>query len=266
MQFITIGGNALHVSTPTRAADRPLLVFINSLGTDLRIWDAVASDLEADLPVLRYDKRGHGLSDLGTPPATIADHVDDLVGLLDALDAREVILCGLSIGGLIAQQFAARHPDRLRALVLCDTAHKIGTAEFWNQRIATVEREGIAAIADGILERWFTAGFRAGSPALYAGCRNMLVRQPVAGYAACCAAVRDADHTALVGAITAPTLVLVGDQDGSTPPDLVRAMADLIPGAGFEVIAGAGHIPCVEQPAAFVASLRGFLKDQGLLA
>jgi 3-oxoadipate enol-lactonase len=265
LQFITVAGNAIHVARPPGPADRPLLVVINSLGTDLRIWDAVVDELSADLPVLLYDQRGHGLSDLGTPPCTIGAHAADLAGLLDQIDAGEVIVCGLSIGGLIAQHFAAAHPDRLRALVLCDTAHRIGTAEAWNQRIATVERDGIAAVADGILGGWFTPAFRAGSPALFAGCRNMLIRQPVAGYVAACAAVRDADHGTLVGGIATPTLVVVGDQDGSTPPELMRSMADLLPGARFEIIADAAHIPCVEQPAALVASLRRFFTEQGLL-
>lgn len=267
MEFITIGSNAIHVARRQAAADRPLLVFINSLGTDLRIWDAVAADLQADFSLLLYDKRGHGLSDLGaTPPVTIEDHAADLAGLIDAAGADRVVLCGLSIGGLIAQQFAAAHPDRVRAVVLCDTAHKIGTPDFWNQRIAAFQRDGLASIAEGILDRWFTPGFRTGQPALFAGCRNMLVRQPVDGYAAACAAVRDADLTAMTATITAPTLVVVGDQDGSTPPDLVRSTAALIPGATFEIIPDAGHIPCVEQPADLVARMRRFFSDQGLLS
>lgn len=266
MQFTTIGDIAIHFAQRSAAAGRPTLAFINSLGTDLRIWDAVADDLAGDVSILVYDKRGHGLSDIRADRCTIAEHAADLVGLLDHVGAHETVLCGLSIGGLIAQHLAATSPGRVRALVLCDTAHKIGAPDFWNQRIATVKRDGIAALADPILERWFTPGFRTGEPALFAGCRNMLTRQSVAGYVASCAAVRDADHTELVGRITAPTLVVVGDQDGSTPPDLVRSMADLIPGARFEIIADAGHIPCVEQPVALVALLRTFLTENGLLS
>lgn len=265
MQFVEAGRITLHVDYRATGGGRPPIVFVNSLGTDLRIWDAVAADLAGDFPVLLYDKRGHGLSDLGGPSCSIADHADDLERLIDRIRAREVILCGLSIGGLIAQLLAARRPERVRCLLLCDTAHRIGTAEFWNQRIAAVERDGIESIADGILERWFTPAFREREPALFAGCRNMLVRQPPAGYAASCAAVRDADHTALVATIAAPTLVLVGEQDGSTPPDLVRSTAELIPGSRFETIADAGHIPCVEQPAVLVDRLRRFLGEQGLL-
>ena len=264
MTFIEIAGVTLHYEHRARA-DRPLLVFINSLGTDFRIWDAVAGDLAADFGLLLYDKRGHGLSDLGERPHTIADHASDLAGLIDHVGTTDVVLCGLSIGGLIAQHHAVHRPAGLRAVVLCDTAHKIGDAGFWNQRIVQVEREGIASLADGILQGWFTPAFRTGERARFAGARNMLVRQPVAGYAASCAAVRDADHTGLVGRIAWPTLVVVGDQDGSTPPDLVRATADLIPGARFEIIADAGHIPCIEQPAALAALMRDFFEQQHLL-
>ncbi len=152
----------------------------------------------------------------------------------------------------------------MRALILCDTAHKIGTAETWNARIDTVRRSGIDSIADGVMKLWFTPDFHKDKPALLAGCRTMLVRQPVEGYAGTCAAVRDANHTELVRRVAVPTLCLVGDQDGSTPPPLVRSMADLIPGAEFAVIEGAGHIPCVEQPAQLAAKIRGFLGRNNL--
>ncbi len=264
MPFIELAGTTLHYEHRARA-DRPLLVFVNSLGTDFRIWDEVAADFAGDFGLLRYDKRGHGLSDLGDPPYSIAGHAADLAALIDHVGATEVVLCGLSIGGLIAQHHAAGHPAHLRALVLCDTAHRIGTAAAWNARIDTVRREGIASVADGILEGWFTPAFRTGEPARFAGARNMLVRQPVAGYLGSCAAVRDTDHTDLVGRIAAPTLVVVGDRDGSTPPDLVRTMAAMIPGARFEIIAGAGHIPCIERPAALAALMRDFLRQQDLL-
>ena len=219
MQFATIHGAALHHSHQPRGGGRPLLVFINSLGTDFRIWDEVAADLAADFRLLRYDKRGHGLSDLGEP----ALHDRRSRGRPRRADRPrrrgDVILCGLSIGGLIAQHLAATAPTGLRALVLCDTAHKIGDARL----LEPADRHGRARRASPASP---TASSSAGSrrrsaPASaprFAGCRNMLVRQPVAGYAGSCAAVRDADHTELVGRIAVPTLVVVGDQDGSTPP------------------------------------------------
>ena len=264
MQFTEIGGVTLHYEHRDGGPGKPLIVFANSLGTDFRIWREVADDLAADFSTLCYDMRGHGLSGLGAPPYAIADHVADLSGLLDFVGAREAIIYGLSVGGLVAQGLYAVRPEIVRALILCDTAHKIGTAESWNTRIDAVRRDGIDSLAEGILKLWFTPSFHTEKPALLAGCRTMLARQPVEGYAGTCAAVRDADHTALVGRITVPTLCLVGDQDGSTPPALVRSMADLIPGAEFAIIENAGHIPCVEQPAQLVARIREFLARNDL--
>ncbi|MDQ2633439.1 MAG: 3-oxoadipate enol-lactonase [Pseudomonadota bacterium] len=259
MPFVDVGGVSMHYRHQRGTGETPVLVFINSLGTDFRIWDEVVDRLAGDASLLNYDKRGHGLSGLGRGVASMDDHVDDLAGLLDRLGIGDVILCGLSIGGLIAQGFAMRRPQALRALVLCDTAARIGTVESWNARIETVERDGIEAIADSVMEKWFTPTFHRERPADLAGYRTMLVRQTVAGYAGSCAALRDADYTEPARRISVPTLCVVGDQDGSTPPDLVRETAALIPGARFEIVAGAGHIPCVEQPDALVSLVGGFI-------
>lgn len=259
MRFVDIGGVAMHYRLRRAAAEGPVLVFVNSLGTDFRIWDDVTARMAADFSLLVYDKRGHGLSGLGSGVNLMDDHVDDLEGLLDHLDIKDVVLCGLSIGGLIAQRFVMRRPQTVHALILCDTAAKIGTAESWNARIDTVERQGIEAIADSVMEKWFTPAFHRERPADLAGYRTMLVRQSVAGYAGSCLALRDADYTEAARRIAVPTFCVVGDQDGSTPPELVRQTAALIPGARFEIIAGAGHIPCVEQPDALVLLLRSFI-------
>lgn len=259
MQFIDIGGITLHYQLIGGPADKPVIVFANSLGTDFRIWRDVIVRLAGDFPIVTYDKRGHGLSDVGKAPYSMDDHVGDLEGLLDHLKVKRAIVCGLSVGGLIAQGLYAKRPDLVRALILCDTAHKIGTAESWNARIATVESDGIASIADGVLKLWFTPEFHEQRKADLTGYRNMLARQPVEGYAGTCAALRDADYTEAAKAIAVPTLCVVGDQDGSTPTALVRSMADLIPGSRFKIIDGAGHIPCVEQPEALVELIRRFI-------
>jgi 3-oxoadipate enol-lactonase len=260
VHFIEIGGITLHFAYRP-AGDGRHILFINSLGTDLRIWDEVALSLAGTVSTLTYDKRGHGLSDIGPAPYSIEDHVDDLVGLVDRLGIKRVVPCGLSVGGLVALGFYKRRPEMVDGLVLCDTAHKIGTADGWNARIATVEEKGLEAIADGIMKVWFTPAFHAEHKPELAAYRNMLARQPVAGYAGTCAALRDADYTEVARNISVPTLCLVGDQDGSTPPELVKATADLIPGASFGIIDNAGHIPCVEQPAALTACLRQFLSE-----
>ncbi|MEW9837272.1 3-oxoadipate enol-lactonase [Mesorhizobium marinum] len=257
MPFVDIGGVSMHYRH--RHGDGPVLVFINSLGTDFRIWDDMIAALDPNAGLLVYDKRGHGLSGLGAGVRSIDDHANDLAALLDRLDIDGTVLCGLSIGGLIAQRLLMIRPQPVRAMVLCDTAARIGTTASWDKRIETVTREGIEAIADPIMETWFTPAFHRNRPADLAGYRNMLVRQSVAGYLGSCAALREADYREAAGSISVPTLWVVGDQDGSTPPELVSQTADLVPGARFEVIAGAGHIPCIEKAAALAALISGFV-------
>ncbi|HEV7317089.1 MAG TPA: 3-oxoadipate enol-lactonase [Ensifer sp.] len=260
MQFARINDITIHYQVIGATGDRPVLVFANSLGTDFRIWRDVVVRLAGDYAIVLYDKRGHGLSDIGTTPYSIEDHANDLAGLLDMLSVKQAIVCGLSVGGLIAQSLYQHRPDLVRALVLCDTAHKIGTPELWAQRIAAIEAHGIEAIADDILQRWFTPAFRRPENAALVGYRSMLIRQSATGYAATCGAIRDADYTEAAGRIAVPTLCVVGDQDGSTPPDVVLSTAKLIPGARYEVIRDAGHIPCVENPEALTAVLRAFFE------
>jgi 3-oxoadipate enol-lactonase len=260
VQFTRIGEIVIHYQIFGSGSGKPLLVFSNSLGTDFRIWRDVVIRLADSFTILTYDKRGHGLSDVGGAPYSIDDHVGDLAGLLDQLALGPAVVCGLSVGGVIAQGLMQRRPDLVRALILCDTAHKIGDAAMWNSRIASVQGEGgIASIAEAILSRWFTARYRAEEPVAMAGWRNMLVRQPAAGYAGTCAALRDADYTEFAKTIAVPTLCIVGDEDGSTPPSLVLELARLIPGARYEVISGSGHIPCVEQPEILSEMIRAFV-------
>jgi len=260
VQFVQIGKVALHYQTISGPADRPVLVFINSLGTDFRIWRDVLVRLVGSCPLLVYDKRGHGLSDEDAGHASIDDHVDDLFGLLTHLDIRSCVICGLSVGGLIAQRLYQRHPDRVQALILCDTAAKIGSAESWNMRIEAVQNGGLSSIVDGVMQRWFSPAFRAEDNPGFAGYRNMMQRQSAEGYIATCAAIRDADYTDALAQIAVPTLCLVGDQDGATPPDLVLDMARRIPKARYEVIKNAGHIPSVEQPEAMTHVIGAFLQ------
>ena len=242
---------------------RPMVVFANSLGTDARIWDAVVARLPDTFSILLYDKRGHGLSDAPRGPYTIDDHARDLLGLLDHVGIGRCALVGLSVGGMVAQAVAAEYPDRVAALVLCDTAARIGDAATWNARIDAVERQGLEAIGDSVMERWFTPAYRTQNPAALRGWRAMLTRQSALGYAATCATVRDADLRAASATIRVPTLCVVGEQDLSTPPDLVRGTAELIPSARFEVIPEAGHIPCVEQPDALSALIIDHLGRAG---
>ena len=268
MRFATANGIVLHHRIDEPAAPggaAPTLVFSNSLGTDYRIWDRLAGLLGSDYRLVRYDKRGHGLSDSTPGPYALDHHVSDLAALLDHLDAGPAIVVGLSVGGMIAQGLSAARPDLVKALVLCDTAHKIATPEIWNERIAAVEDGGIAAIAEATLGRWFSRAFHEERADELAGWRNMLTRTPAAGYLGTSAAIRDADLTAAAEAIAVPTLCLVGSEDGSTPPDLVRSLAELVPGADFEVIEGAGHLPCIEKPEVMASLVTGFFEKSGLV-
>lgn len=269
MQGATINGIALHYQTIGAPEGKPLIVFANSLGTDQRIWRDVIVRLVGEAAILTYDLRGHGLSGLGAPPYAMDDHVGDLAGLLDHVGGRPAIVVGLSVGGMIAQGLAHARPDLVAGLVLCDTGMTIADADTWNARIATIEADGrgggMEAIADATMERWFTAGYRASEPDMMALWRAMLVRQPPAGYTGISAAIRDADFRGTTPAIRAPTLCLVGEDDRATPPTLVRDLARAISGARFEVVKGAGHLPCIEQPVIVADMIRAFLPlvDEG---
>lgn len=237
------------------------IVFANSLGTDFRIWDAAVARLGAGLRILRYDLRGHGLSDAPPAPYSLQDHVADLIALMEARGIRDALIVGLSVGGMIAQGLAAQRPDLARALVLCDTAHRIGTPDMWNARIEAVRKGGLAAIADAVLERWFSNGFRQEYSVEVAGYRNMLTRTPAEGYIGTCAALRDADLTETTRKLRQPTLCLVGAEDGATPPELVKSMSVLIAGSSFEIVPDAGHLPCIERPDLVAARIKSFARE-----
>jgi 3-oxoadipate enol-lactonase len=239
------------------------LVFSNSLGTDLRIWDAVLPHLPEGLRIIRYDTRGHGLSDAPDGGYFMGDLVGDAAELIEHLGLRDVVFAGLSIGGMIAQGLAAERPDLVRAMILLGTAAKIGTEEFWEERMRTVRQGGIGAISDGILERWFSRKFRAEKQDEMAAWAHMLERTPVAGYLGCCAALAGTDLRESTALLDLPVLALAGSEDGATPPDLVREMAQSIAGARFEIIHGAGHIPCIEQPEKLAMLMGAFLKETG---
>lgn len=232
--------------------EAPTLVFGNSLGTDLRVWDRVVARLPESWGLLRSDKRGHGLS-AASETLSIETLTDDVETLLDHYAITGFVGVGLSVGGLIMQRLALRRPQAMRHLVLADTAAKIGAPEIWNPRIETVLSEGINAISDTILSRWFAPGYR--ETADFSMWKAMLERTPARGYAQVCAAIRDADYRDALSSISQPALVIAGADDSSTPPELVRATAEAISGARYEEIPQAGHLPCVEQPEAFTTLL-----------
>ena len=262
MDVLDLGDVVLHVRAEG-PEDAPPVVFANSLATDFRLWDQVVARLPAGLRLIRYDKRGHGLSSCPDAPYSMGTLVRDAERVCEAFGVRDAVFVGLSIGGMIAQGLAAKRLDLVRAVVLSNTAPKIGTREMWEDRIAAVTAHGTPALADAVLERWFSPGFRA--QAEVTPWRRMVETTPAQGYAGCSAAIAGTDFYTTTAALRLPALVIAGDHDGSTPPDLVRELADLIPGARYQLIRGAGHLPCVEKPEEFAAYLTGFLRDIGHL-
>ena len=261
--FLKANGIVQHfVSEGSR--DGPVLVFANSLGSDLRIWDGVVGHLAGDFRIIRYDKRGHGLSDVPAPPYSLDDLVEDLVGLLDALEIKEATICGLSVGGVIAQGLAIRRPDRVRGLVLCDTAMRIGSIASWEERIAVVKESGLSKLVGPSMERWFAPAFREDRTVEMQGYANMLLRIPWEGYLGTCYALRDADLTQTTPKIDKPTLVLCGEQDIATPPDLGREIARAISNARFALIENAAHLICIEQPAATAHRIMEFVRETNI--
>lgn len=236
-------------------ADGPAVVFANSLGTDLHVWDEVVA-LLPEMRTIRYDKPGHGLSDLRPAPG-IRDFAEDAAALIETVAKGPVVFVGLSIGGMIAQALAARRPDLVRALVLSNTAPKMGTAESWTARIDAVRKAGTASIADAVMERWFAPVFHS-KPEL-ALWRNMLARSDDAGYIAACEVLATTDLSESTASLRLPVMVIAGEQDGASPPDLVSNLARSIRGAELHVLPDVGHLPPVEAPEAMARLLRQFV-------
>jgi 3-oxoadipate enol-lactonase len=264
MQMIKLNGITVHYQEEGDPNGAPV-VFSNSLGTDLRLWDQLVALLPKGLRLIRYDMRGHGLTTAPDGDYFMGDLVADAAALLDHLQVKGCIFIGLSIGGMVVQGLAAERLDLVRAMVLSNTAAKIGTTDMWEKRIEAARKGGVKVLADATMERWFTARWRRENPEELRAWQNMMCRTPLAGYLGCSAAVAQTDLYESTARLTLPTLAIAGADDGSTPPDLVRETADLVKGSQFRLIRMAGHIPCVEQPEEYAAALTGFFKEQGHL-
>ncbi|QEY63307.1 3-oxoadipate enol-lactonase [Metapseudomonas lalkuanensis] len=242
-------------------AGKPVLVLSNSLGTDLHMWDAQIPAFTQHFQVLRYDTRGHGKSLVSEGPYSIAQLGADVLALLDALDIEKAYFCGLSMGGLIGQWLAINAPARIERLVLCNTAAKIGAPEVWNPRIDTVLSGGAQAmrdLRDASISRWFTPEFAEAEPAKVEPIVGMLAQTSPEGYAANCAAVRDADYREQLGGISAPTLIVCGSGDPVTTTEHGRFMQERIAGAEL-VEFQAAHLSNVQAGDAFSQRVLAFL-------
>ncbi|MGX4640219.1 bifunctional 4-carboxymuconolactone decarboxylase/3-oxoadipate enol-lactonase PcaCD [Massilia sp. SYSU DXS3249] len=255
---------ALHYSVReprSGKAPRHTVVLSHALGCDLTMWDSLANTLAADCRVIAYDHRGHGSSDAPDAMYAMADLADDAARLLRELDTGPVVWVGLSMGGMVGQELALRHPALVRALVLANTTggYPEAARAVWEQRIATVREQGIEAIADAVMGRYFHDGFRAHKPATVARYRRRLVSTDAIGYVGCCDAVGKVDTAARLGQIGVPTLVIAGELDQGTPVAMAQVLADAIPGARLEVLGEASHLSAIEQPEAFAKSVVGFV-------
>ena len=265
MKFANLNGTTLRYRV-SGDQNGPALIFVNSLGTDLTMWDEVVEQFPAEYRIIGYDKRGHGLSalrdsELPEGRLRISDLANDLLALADHLNIAEFAVCGVSVGGMIAQTVAAIAPERVSGIVLCNTGAKIGPAPVWDERIAAIKADGLAAQADTVMERWFTPAFREAESAKLAGYRAMLAQTSTAGYLATCAAIRDADLTKSSSALKLPVLCIAGADDLATPPQMVQALSDLIEGAVYHEIPQCGHLPSVEQPDVCAALIITFMVD-----
>jgi 3-oxoadipate enol-lactonase len=193
----------------------------------------------------------------------MGDLVGDAAKLMEHLGAKDAVFVGLSLGGMVAQGLAAERLDLLRAIVLSNTAAKIGTHQMWHDRVHQVREGGVEALADATIERWFSRLTRKERPELVEGIRNMLTRTPAEGYLGCMEAIGETDLVESTARLRLPTLGIAASEDGSTPPDLVRETTDSIPGSQFHLIRRAGHLACVERPEDYAGALTAFLKAVG---
>lgn len=242
-------------------ADAPVLVFSNSLGTDHTMWKPQADALATRFRLVRYDTRGHGRSTAPGSEYTLDQLGGDVLALMNHLGIDQAAFCGLSMGGLTGMWLGVNAPQRFTHIVLANTAPKIGTPQAWNDRMGAVRRDGVASLADASMLRWFTPGFVATSPRALDPLREVLGGLDAAGYAANCAAIRDADLREAVKSIPVPVLVIAGTQDPSTTAAEGRALAESVPGARY-VELDAAHLSNWELPGAFTQALLDFLLDR----
>ncbi|WP_199258126.1 3-oxoadipate enol-lactonase [Paracoccus binzhouensis] len=262
MPHLDLATHRLHYRIDGRIEDRPWLMFCNSLGTDLRMWDAQAAVLARDFRILRYDRRGHGLSGTPAGPYELADLGRDALALLDALGIARTHFCGLSIGGLVGQWLALHAGDRLDRIVLCATAARIGSPETWAARAAEVRANGLAGLVEATAERWFSPGFAAAQPQLVGTILARFAATSVEGYAGCCAALAGADLRDRLAGIAAPLLAISGAEDPVCPPADLQAIAAGVRHGRHLSLPGR-HIVNLESAPAFNAALAGFLAGPG---
>ena len=257
MPVIDCDGCPIHVEVegPERA---PALILSNSLGTTLHMWDGQVAPFTRHFRLLRFDRRGHGMS--GVPAGTYSMERlgRDVLAIMDGLGIKKANWCGLSMGGMEGMWLGANAPDRFERLVLANTSSYFPDKNAWNDRLNLMREKGVAAFANANMERWFTKDFRERAPQAVAAMREMFATTPLEGYLGCGAAVRDMDHRLLLPKIAVPTLVIVGRHDPATVPEAGEYVRANIPGATVAML-DAAHLSNVEQPEQFNDAVLSFL-------
>jgi 3-oxoadipate enol-lactonase len=228
--------------------DGPVVVLSNSLGATHTMWDANVSALEQQFRVVRYDTRGHGGSPVPDGPYSIDDLADDVVALLDRLGVARAHFVGLSLGGMTGMRLAARNPERVdRVVVLCTGAH-LTPSSGWTDRAATVRAGGTKAVAEAVVDRWFTPGYLEANPDVKAESEATVAGTAAEGYAGCCEVIAAMDLRADLPVITAPTLAIAGADDPATPPPHLEAIASAVQHGRLLVVPDAAHLANAQQP------------------
>lgn len=240
-------------------AGAPVVILGNSLGTTGDMWRPQLAALGRQFRVLRFEHRGHGGSPAPAGPYAIGDLATDLLGLLDERGIESATYCGMSLGGMIGMWLAANAPARIQSLVLCCTSAWLPPASMWQDRAARVRANGMAAIAQQVVGRWFTPAFRERDPATVASFVTMVEGTNAEGYAGCCEAIAAMDLRPLLSSITAPTQVIAGAEDPATPPWHGAVIASGIRNSRLRVIRGAAHLANIAQPGEFTAALLAHL-------
>jgi len=241
--------------------DGPWITLGHSLACNLHMWDEQMDVLTKHFKVLRFDTRGHGQSSAPAGDYTLEQMADDVKGLFDALGIKQTHWMGLSMGGMIGQTFALKYPGVFQSLILADTTSRRppNAAEMWGERIAIARAKGMAGVLDATLARWFTEAYRHTHKDVMARIGQQILSTPVAGFCGACAAIAKVDTLDRLQEIVCPALILVGEQDHGTPPDMARAIHANLPGSELVMIADAAHLSNVQQHEIYNHAMMAFL-------
>lgn len=242
--------------------DAPVLVLANSLGTSQELWDRQLPEFRRRFRVLTYDHPGHGASALPAQPCSVEEFARGLIELLDELEVDRASICGVSLGAMVAMALALEDPTRVERLVLACTSAYLGPVEPWLERAALVRSEGMEAVADAVVGRWFTPALARDDPATFGRFRAMLSATPAEGYARCCEAVGAWDARGRISSVVSPVLVVAGADDPATPLEHAELIASRIPGARIHVLEDAAHLANVEQAERFNAAVLAHLEQE----